>query len=141
ARALLLSQFENDIKKIHTFEAALDLMALQVLAKLTKEATAYDKIHALNQFIFFEMGFRFPPHSAYNGKIEHFTFLPHVLESRRGVCLGVSTLYLCIAERIGLSLEIITPPGHIYIRYKEGDKEKNIETTCRGVHIPTEEYL
>lgn len=141
ARALLISQYANQMKKIQTFEAALDLMALQVLAKLPERPSAYDKIRALNQFIFFEMGFRFPPHSAYNGKIDLFTFLPHVLESRRGVCLGVSTLYLSLAQRIDLSLEIITPPGHIYIRYKEQDREKNIETTCRGVHIPTEEYL
>lgn len=138
ARAVLLSQLGSDnIKNIERYELSLDLMALQVLAKLDTDASAYDKITALNQFIFFEMQFRFPPHSSYSGKIDLFTFLPHILESRRGVCLGVSTLYLCLADRIHLDLEIITPPGHIYLRYKE----KNIETTCRGVHIPSDEYL
>lgn len=133
ARALLLTSPARA-----TFEASLDLMALQVLTRLAKDATSEDKVRELNRLIFYEMGFRFPPHSAYAKNIDRFTFLPEVLESRRGVCLGVSTLYLCLAQRIGLDLEIITPPGHIYLATKEG---LNIETTLRGVHIPTEEYL
>jgi regulator of sirC expression with transglutaminase-like and TPR domain len=140
SRALLLSQFDDE-NKICSFQASLDLMALQLLARVPLDAKPEDKIEALNQLIFFEMGFRFPPHSLYSGKIDRFTFLQHVLESRKGVCLGVSTLYLCIAQRINLPLEIITPPGHIYIRYKQGDSEINIETTLRGVHIPSREYL
>jgi tetratricopeptide (TPR) repeat protein len=144
ARALFLLQFENDpnqLKKVRLYEATIDLMALQVLARTGFESSAEDKIRAINHLIFYEMGFRFPPHSTYSETIDYFTFLPSVLDSRRGVCLGVSTLYLAIAERIGLPLESITPPGHIFLRYKQGDTLINIETTMRGVHIPTDEYL
>jgi tetratricopeptide (TPR) repeat protein len=63
------------------------------------------------------------------------------MESREGVCLGVSILYLCLAQRIGLPLEIITPPGHIYVRYRNGLKIINIETTARGVNLPSDTYL
>src|SRR5581483_3122329 len=80
-------------------------------------------------------------HSSYETSIDLYTFLPSVLESRRGVCLGVSVLYLALAQRLGIPLEIVTPPGHIFLRLKKGDKERNIETTCRGVHVPSDEYL
>ena len=40
---------------------------------------------------------------------------------------------------------MITPPGHIYVRYKDPcdleKKEINIETTARGVNAPSETYL
>lgn len=36
---------------------------------------------------------------------------------------------------------MITPPGHIYVRYRNGDKIINIETTARGINMDSEEYL
>lgn len=136
ARALLLSQLA-DPTQFRSYEAVLDLMALQVLARTGHDATSVEKVRALNHLVFYELGFRFPPHSTYSQQIDHFTFLPHVLETRRGVCLGVSALYICLAERIGLSFEIITPPGHIFMKCGN----INIETTLRGVHIHDDEYL
>lgn len=51
-------------------------------------------------------------------------------------------MYLSLAQRLGLNLEIITPPGHIFIRYKDKDgKITNIETTARGVNYPSDVYL
>ena len=137
SRALLIAQGETDAKKARSLEAGLDLMALQVLARCPQTASPEEKVSALNELIFFELGFRFPPHSSYSQEIDLYTFLPQVLESRRGVCLGVCTLYLCLAQRVGLEVEIITPPGHIYLRVGK----RNIETTLRGVHIPSVEYL
>jgi len=141
ARALLLSQDTITQDAIGSYEAMLDLMALEVLARLPETPSFRDKIEALNHFIFHEMGFRFPPQSSYSEHIDRFTFLPQVLESKKGVCLGVSMLYLCLAQRIDLPLEIVTPPGHIFLRYTDETSERNIETTHRGVHIPSHEYL
>src|SRR5205807_1806234 len=61
--------------------------------------------------------------------------------SRQGVCLGVSILYLCLAQRLDLDLEIITPPGHIYLRYPGKEQMINIETTARGINLPSDTYL
>ena len=140
-RALLLLEFESDPLKIRHYEAVLDLIALQILAHLPKGANDLEKIDAINQFIFYEKGFRFPPHSLSIKEIDTYTFLPLVLDSRLGVCLGVSILYLCIAERIDLPLEIVTPPGHIFLRYRRGKTTLNIETTARGIDLPDETYL
>lgn len=141
ARAVFLTQFGSDKKQIQSYEALIDLMALQILARLPKNASPEQKIAAINRFIFEEMEFRFPPHSLYSKEIDLYTFLPSVLDSHRGVCLGVSILYLCLAQRLQLPLEMITPPGHIYVRYHSGNCLINIETTARGIHLDCEEYL
>lgn len=141
ARGIFLSQFGSNLAQVRLYEATIDLMALQILAQLPPQATPEIKIQVMNRFIFDEMHFRFPPHSEYAKDIDLYTFLPSVLDSHRGVCLGVSILYMCLAQRLDLPLEMITPPGHIYVRYHDGDKEINIETTARGVHVDSEEYL
>lgn len=141
ARGLFLSQYSQDLQKVRTYEAVIDLMALQVLARLPAQPTPEQKITKINELIFEELQFRFPPHSLHAKDIDTYTFLPSVLDSHRGVCLGVSILYLCLAQRLDLPLEMITPPGHIYVRYRTAEKTINIETTARGIHIDSEEYL
>lgn len=144
ARGLLIFQFDeapNSEEQILQYEASIDLMALQIAARLGKNPTHEDKIREINRFIFQEMQFRFPPHSLYASDIDLYTFLPSVIDNRQGVCLGVSILYLCLAQRLDLPLEIITPPGHIYVRYNNGAKKINIETTARGIDLPEENYL
>jgi len=141
-KALFLAQENSSTEQLQHYESTVDLMALQILAKLKKNASDIDKIHAINDFIFYEMHFRFPPHSLWAKDIDVYTFLPSVIDNRQGVCLGVSILYLCLAQRLNLPLEIITPPGHIYVRYRKNDHEViNIETTARGIDPPTEMYL
>lgn len=147
ARGLFLAEMEKDTPearcKIRSYEANMDLMALQILARLPENATAEEKIRAISDFVFTEMRFRFPPHSLYAKDIDVYTLLPSVLDSRRGVCLGVSILYLCLAQRLNLSLEAVTPPGHIFVRHVDPETKEiiNIETTARGIDIPTEAYL
>lgn len=139
-RGLILSQLGSH-EEARSYSAMLDLMALQILAALPSTASPLDKIRETNRFIFDQMHFRFPPQSVYSENIDLYTFLPSVMDNHLGVCLGVTAMYLAIAQRIDLPLEIITPPGHIYIRYRDGEKIVNIETTARGVHMPDETYL
>lgn len=145
ARGLLIAELKDDPnlkEKVRSYEALLDLMALQILARLKEEASAEEKIRAISDYVFMEMRFRFPPHSLHAKDIDVYTFLPSVLDSRRGVCLGVSILYFSLAQRLGLVLEAITPPGHIYVRHaKKNGEVINIETTARGIDIPSERYL
>lgn len=144
SRGILLTQMGNEpdaLGKIRSYEASIDLMALQILTRITMQDPPTKKIHAINHFIFEEMGFRFPPHSSYAKDVDLYTFLPSVLDSRRGVCLGVSILYICLAQRLNLNLQMVTPPGHIFVRWSDGDHVINIETTARGIHLPDEKYL
>ncbi len=141
ARAVLVEQLGDNRSAIRQYEAILDFISLQILARIPPFSSAEKKIQEINRFIFEEMRFRFPPHSIYAKKIDLYTFLPSVIESRQGVCLGISILYLSLAQRIGINLEIATPPGHIYLRYRDQREIINIETTSRGINLSSENYL
>lgn len=145
ARGLLIADFGDkpeDRLKIRSYEASLDLMALQILARLHPNATSLEKIRTINDYIFCELRFRFPPHSLMSSEIDQYTLLPSVMDSRLGVCLGVSILYLSLAQRLDLTLEAVTPPGHIYVRYVSPTGGiLNIETTARGIDTPSDMYL
>ena len=121
-------------------EAALDVLALQVLSQVGSDASDETKISALNRLLFDELAIRFPPESEASEKTKQFSDLSSVLFSRRGVCLGASALYLTLAQRIGLPLTIYTPPGHIFVAHK-GKRTRVIETTARGIDIPLDRYL
>lgn len=144
AKALILSQMEGSEEAVlfaRRYSALIDLMALQILARLPAEPTAEEKIRTTNWFIFDQMHFKFPPQSVYAENIDLYTFLPSVMDNHLGVCLGVTALYLSLAQRIALPLEIITPVGHIYVRCCETNKQINIETTARGIHVGNESYI
>jgi regulator of sirC expression with transglutaminase-like and TPR domain len=139
SRAVLLLN-DSPPKDLATVEASLDILALQVLARIGQKATWEEKITELNHFLFFELGIRFPPQSETEEKTKNFSDVSSVLFSRRGVCLGASVLYLCLAQRLDLHLSIYTPPGHIFVGYKDNASVRTIETTARGISIPIKEY-
>lgn len=141
-RAILLTQQEQDIDWVwvRNYEAQLDFLALQVLARLPENPSYKDIVREINHVLFFDLKVRFPNQYIQN---EHHKFsqLSEVLDLKQGVCLGTTIVYLCLAQRLQLPLEIITPPGHIFVRLREGEKITNIETTHRGVHVPSDNYF
>lgn len=139
ARALLLHQASTH-QQIEAYEAVMDLMALQILAKTPLHASPLEKIDAINAFLFDQKGFHFPPEDRWTSDIFPYTALPHVIDSKEGVCLGISLLYISIAQRMDLPLHTITPPGHIFVQWEKADQIINIETTARGIHLPIEIY-
>lgn len=142
SRAILIAQHEKneiDWMWVRNYEAQLDFLALQVLARLPQNATAKQMIKEINQVLFFDLKYRYPNLDIMN-EHEKFSQLAQVLDLKQGVCLGTSILYLCLAQRLNLPLEIVIPPGHIFVRHPNPDGEINIETTNRGIHIPSENY-
>jgi len=137
---LILSAFEEgkSLDEYEDYELIIDFMALCVKARIKDLNDKTACVHAINHFLFHEIGYRFPPFSQHSEKIDTYTLLPSVLDNRQGVCLGVSLLYYSIAQRLGLDLTIYTPPGHIFLSLHE---RLNIEPTARGIHIPLKSYL
>ncbi|MCZ7646901.1 MAG: hypothetical protein M5U26_16700 [Planctomycetota bacterium] len=69
-------------------------------------------------------------------------YFPHtVLEKKRGVCLGLSMVYLCLAEQAGVPLQPVHAPQHIFLRYDDGKLVLNIEATLRGRVFTEPEFL
>ncbi len=67
--------------------------------------------------------------------------LPHsTLEHGKGSCLGVSLLFLLLAERLDLPLHGVLLPTHFFVRYDDGVTRINIEPNGRGKRYTDEEY-
>ncbi len=52
-----------------------------------------------------------------------------------GNCLNSSLLFLALADRMDLSLHAVMAPGHIFIRYDDGQRCFNIEPTAGGRRV------
>lgn len=86
-------------------------------------------VAALNRFVFEEEGFVYDPAP---GNTDN--YLPgRVLERKRGNCLGLTVLYLALAERLGLPMRAVYVPSHCFPRYEDGGARINIETAQGGV--------
>lgn len=64
-----------------------------------------------------------------------------VIDSMSGNCLGLSTLYWSVAERLDLQLSAVIIPQHVFLRHYQGKEYRNIEATSFGAEIPDEEYV
>ena len=51
------------------------------------------------------------------------------MDNTKGNCLGYTTLYLALAERLSLPLFAVTLPYHVFVRYGDGVYQKDIECT------------
>nr|CRI42270.1 Uncharacterized protein BN1224_DC9_AR_00020 [Chlamydia pneumoniae] len=149
ARALVVSEFSGDLGKNRAdyYSNCLDILALRIHAERQRYldqspcvpgTSEFHKatIEAINTILFYEEAVRYP--SKKEMFSDEFSFLSSVTDRKFGVCLGVSSLYFSLSQRLDLPLEAVTPPGHIYLRYQGG--EVNIETTAGGRHLPTASY-
>lgn len=56
-----------------------------------------------------------------------------VLADRRGGCLGLTLLYLALAESLDLPLRPVFLPGHVFVRWRSPALVRNAETLRRGL--------
>jgi len=101
------------------------------------EETGADPIEALNDLVFGELGFQ--------REIEdddmRFVLLPSVIADRRGSCVGLTQLYLSLAERLRLPMHAVLVPGHIFVRSQAAGQPRNIELLRRGQSMPHKWYV
>jgi tetratricopeptide (TPR) repeat protein len=69
-----------------------------------------------------------------------FVWLPSVLVQRRGSCVGLGTLYLALAERLGWKMVAVMVPGHFYVRLYEQGAWHNLELLHAGEELPDAWY-
>lgn len=90
----------------------LDAIASRCSELLVKPTTAREQCLVINRVLFHEMGFR--------GNSERYTdpdnsFINRVLETKRGLPITLSVLYLLIGQRLGIPIEPISAPGHFVV--------------------------
>ncbi len=92
----------------------------------------------INRVLFHEYGFR--------GNAEDYenpenSFLNRVLETKKGLPISLSILYLLVAQRVGADLDPISYPGHFLVGSFEEDLPFYIDTFKRGRFIAPGQLL
>ena len=93
----------------------IERLAARLRGRLAPGCGAEERVLALNQFLFDDLG--------YSGNADNYydprnSFLNEVLDRRTGIPITLSVLYLEIGRRIGLELQGVSFPGHFLVRLR-----------------------
>lgn len=114
ARAALLIAKGRDARvDVDRYLAEIEFLAATLARRLPAELGATQRIGALNQYLFQEMGFGPNQQDYYDPRN---SFLNDVLDRRRGIPITLSVLYMEVGRRIGLSLRGVSFPGHFLVK-------------------------
>lgn len=65
-----------------------------------------------------------------------YVLLPTVLRARKGSCVGLGTLYLALAEHLGLDMKGVLVPSHFFVQLRDGSTTYPLELLRRGEAMP-----
>lgn len=107
----------------------LDAIAGTARLRLEDLTNPYEVIAALNDYLFDELGFRGNATDYHNPTN---SFLDRVLETRTGLPIVLSVIYMEIGWRLGLPISGVALPGHFITRYTTCKEEIFVDPFNRG---------
>ena len=93
----------------------IERLAIRLRGRLPKSSGAEERIVALNQFLFEDLGFWGNTDEYYDPRN---SYLNDVIERKTGIPITLAILYMEIGRRIGLPLEGVSFPGHFLVRMR-----------------------
>ncbi|MCA9320256.1 MAG: hypothetical protein KDB53_05960, partial [Planctomycetes bacterium] len=116
--------------------AELDVLELELSARLATKIGGRAKAQALSDYFFKERKFSASPDLADPTNF----YVNEVLATKQGYCLSLSAIILSIARRLDLPLQVVACPRHVYLRWDEGELRLAIETTQGGAFVDEDSY-
>jgi len=87
--------------------------AKRLRARIAPNAAAEERVLALNEFLFDDLGFSGNTENYYDPRN---SYLNEVIDRRTGIPITLSILYMEIGRRVELPLEGVSFPGHFLVR-------------------------
>jgi regulator of sirC expression with transglutaminase-like and TPR domain len=94
----------------------LDSWGREVARRLPKARTPLDRVETLAEFLGDEVRLRGNEEDYYN--INN-SLLPEVVETRLGIPISLSLVYILVGHRAGLHVDGVGLPGHFIVRHRE----------------------
>ena len=116
ARAcLMIAQDAYPGLEVDRYVGEIERMATRLRGRMKPNWGAEERVVALNQFLYEELG--------YWGNVEDYydprnSYLNEVIDRKTGMPITMSILYMEVGRRIGLALEGVSFPGHFLVRLK-----------------------
>lgn len=133
-RLLLLEKEEYTDLRIQNYLDFITLLAGGIEDELEGVRDPKEIIKTVNRNIFEK--YSFGPGEKGRGFTLH-----DVIDSRKGNCFGLTALYLSVTDSLNLPFSAVCAPGHIFVRYDDGNERINIETTLVGEPCPDAYYI
>jgi len=130
--ALAIAMLEYPALDTQAYRRRLDDWGRTLRARLPQDPEIEDSIRALNDFLFAELGFQGNLDNYYDPRN---SFMNDVLDSRRGIPLTLSIVYIELGRRLGLPLEGVSFPGHFLVKLSLADGAVVLDPFNRGVSL------
>ena len=98
---------------VEHYLAELDGLALRLRARLRDDAGVGERVIALNEFLFQDLGYWGNTEDYYDPRN---SYLNDVMDRRTGIPITLSVLYMELGRRVGLEIEGVSFPGHFLVR-------------------------
>jgi regulator of sirC expression with transglutaminase-like and TPR domain len=157
ARAcLIVAQDAYPGLEVERYLGEIERMAARLRSQLPQSGAAEERVVALNEFLFGELGFRGNADDYYDPRN---SYLNEVMDRRTGIPITLSVLYMELGRRIGLPLQGVSFPGHFLVRLRlrggtlvldpfaggapqsSAELRERLQRVVRHEELPLEEFL
>jgi regulator of sirC expression with transglutaminase-like and TPR domain len=133
--ALLIGEIEGGSVDIGHYLQLLDDFAGLADVYRSREEGPFGAVRALNRALFGDLGFRGNQDDYHDPRN---SFLDRVIDSRRGIPISLSIIYLEVAARIGAEVHGINFPGHFLVGHEEDGERLIIDPFRMGLILGDE---
>ena len=112
---LMIAQDAYPGLAVERYLGDIERLALRLRARTPSRADAEERVAALNEFLYEELGFRGNTDDYYDPRN---SYLNEVIDRRVGIPITLAVLYMALGRRVGLPLEGVSFPGHFLVRLR-----------------------
>jgi regulator of sirC expression with transglutaminase-like and TPR domain len=136
--ALAIASAEYPSLSIDRYRTQLDHWGRELAERLEEDASAEQRLRALNNYLFEELGF--------SGNIDDYydprnSYLNEVLDRKLGIPITLSVIYMELGQRIGLPLEGVSFPGHFLVKLPVDGGAVVLDPFNRGISLGEDDLL
>ena len=116
ARAcLMIAQDAYPALDVERYLGEIESMAIRLRARLKDGGGVEERVIALNEFLYDELGYWGNTEDYYDPRN---SYLNEVIDRKTGIPITLAVLYMALGRRIGLPLEGVSFPGHFLVRVR-----------------------
>ncbi|MBE0548066.1 MAG: transglutaminase family protein [Rubrivivax sp.] len=113
--AVAVAQDDNPGLDVQGVLAHIDGLADRLCRRIPADAAPLQRLRLLNRYFFQELGFAGNVNDYYDPRN---SYLPEVLQTRRGIPLTLALLYIEMATQAGLHAQGVSFPGHFLVKLR-----------------------
>jgi regulator of sirC expression with transglutaminase-like and TPR domain len=126
---LLLSRLHDPNLDTEACSTRLSHMAEDLMIRLDPGDGVDAMLNTWSRYLFDEQGLAGNSDDYYN---QGNSYLHTMLETRRGIPISLSALYIILAQRLGLPIHGIGMPGHFLVKFDDGHEVRVIDPFHKG---------